>query len=174
MNRAEKTKAEENLRERFKTSSGVFVTDYQGLTVADITALRFELKKTKTDLKVVKNRMALRALNAPEYTTGFKTHFDRMTAIALVDGDVSAAAKAVTKFAKENDKFKIRGGWVEGKEVSVDGIKALSTLPSRPELLAKLLGTWLAVPQGFVRVLNGVPAKWVYVLEAIKQKKSQG
>ncbi len=174
MNRTEKSEAEVVLREKFAKSSGVFVADYQGLTVAEVTALRFELKKVQTDLKVVKNRIALRALDSSGYTPTFKAHFDRMTAVVLTQGDVSSAAKAMTKFSKENNKFKIRGGWVEGKEVTPEGVKALSTLPSKPELLAKLLGTWLAVPQGFVRVLNGVPAKWVYVLEAIKQKKSQG
>ncbi len=174
MNRAEKIESAKELRESFSKASGIFVADFRGIPVADITAFRFELKKTKTDLKVVKNRIALRALDAPQYTDKFKSQFDHMTAVGLSYGDVSAAAKAMTKFAKENDKIKLRLAWVEGKEISLDGIKALATLPSKPELLAKLLGTFVAVPTGFVRVLNGVPSKWVYLLEALRKKKEQG
>lgn len=174
MNKAEKIESAKELKECFDKASGIFVADYRGIPVADITSFRFELKKSKTDLKVVKNRIALRALDKPEYTDNFKKQFDHMTAVALVYGDVSSAAKAVTKFAKENDKIKLRLAWVEGKEVSLDGIKALATLPSKQELLAKLLGTLVAVPTGFVRVLNGVPTKWVYALEALRKKKEQG
>lgn len=174
MNRAEKIESANELKDCFDRANGIFVADYRGLPVADITALRFELKKSSTDLRVVKNRIALRALDKPEYTDSFKKSFDHMTAVAVSYGDVSAAAKSLTKFAKENDKLKLKLGWAEGKEVSANGIKALATLPSRPELLAKLLGTLQAVPTGFVRVLNGVPSKWVYLLDAIKRNKEQG
>jgi large subunit ribosomal protein L10 len=173
VNRAEKAESIKELTESFKSAKGIFVADYRGLPVADITALRFELKKNQTDLKVVKNRMALRALDASGDYGAFKTNFDHMTAVALSFGDVSASAKAITKFAKENDKLKIRAGYIEGKVISLADVKALASLPSRNELLAKLLGTFVAVPSGFVRVLNGVPSKWVYLLQALKEKKEK-
>lgn len=174
MNRAEKAESINELTTSFKKAKGIFVADYRGLPVADITALRFELKKATTDLKVVKNRIALRALDGTGADYGaFKTSFDHMTAVALSFGDVSASAKAITKFAKENDKLKIRAGYVEGKAVSLADVKALASLPSKNELLAKLLGTLVAVPTGFVRVLNGVPSKWVYLLQALKEKKEK-
>lgn len=173
MNRAQKAESVKSLEEAFNKAGGVFVADYRGLRVEEITALRFELKKAKTDLKVVKNRLALRALEGKD-CPDFKKHFDHMTAVAFTYSDVVAGAKAITKFAKENDRLKVRGALVEGKVISLEQVKALANMPSKPELLAKLLGTLVAVPTGFVRVLNGVPSKWVYLLQAIKDKKEKG
>jgi large subunit ribosomal protein L10 len=174
VNRAEKVEATNELRDSFGKAKAIFTADFRGITVADVTSLRFELKKSQTDLKVVKNRIALRALDQKDYGT-FKSQFDYMTAVALNYGDPSAAAKSLTKFAGGNDKLKIKGAFLDGKVISLAEIKALSTLPSKNELLAKLLGTLNAVPTGFVRVLNGVPAKWVYLLDAIKRdKESKG
>lgn len=172
MNRAEKKESVEFLKDAFTKAKGVFAADYRGLTVEEITKLRFELKKSDTDLKVVKNRLALRALEEKDIPE-FKKHLDYMTAVALSYKDPTSGAKALTKFAKENDKLKLKGGLVEGKVISLADIKALAQLPSKQELLAKLLGTLVAVPTGFVRVLNGVPAKWVYVLEAIRKQKEE-
>lgn len=172
MNRTQRQQSVENLKESFTKAKGVFTADYRGLTVEEVTKLRFELKKAETDLKVVKNRLALRALQDKDVPE-FKKNFDFMTAVALSYKDPTSGAKALTKFAKENDKLKLKGGLVEGKVVSLAQIKALAQLPSKQELLAKLLGTLVAVPTGFVRVLNGVPAKWVFVLEAIRKQKAE-
>lgn len=172
MNRAERQQSVEDLKDTFGKAKGLFTTDFRGLTVEEVTKLRFELKKADTDLKVVKNRLALRALEGQDVPE-FKKQFDYMTAVAISRKDPSASAKALTKFAKDNDKLKLKGALLEGKVVSLADIKALAQLPSKQELLAKLLGTLVAVPTGFVRVLNGVPAKWVYVLEAIRRQKEE-
>ncbi len=172
MNRAQKKDNVEFLKDAFTKAKGVYTADFRGMTVEDVTKLRFALKKADTDLKVVKNRLALRALEGKEVPE-FKKHFDFMTAVALSFKDASAGAKALTQFAKENDKLKVKGGLVEGKVLNLAEIKALASLPSKPELLAKLLGTLVAVPTGFVRVLNGVPSKWVFVLEAIRRQKQE-
>jgi large subunit ribosomal protein L10 len=171
VNRAEKIESAKELSENFAKAKAIYVSDFRGITVEQITKFRFELKKSNTDLKVVKNRVALRAMADKNYDGAFKAHFDYMTAVALNYGDPSACAKAMTAFAKDCDKIKIKGGLVEGKVVNLAQIKALATLPSKNELLAKLLGTMNAVPTGFVRVLNGVPSKWVYLLDAIKRQK---
>ena len=172
MNKAEKIEFVDDLKTSFAKAKGLFAADFRGLTVAEVTSLRFELKKSNSDLKVVKNRLALRAMDTMD-ASEFKKHFDHMTAVVISHGDVSQGAKAVTKFAKDNNKFKIKAGYVEGKVVSLAEIKALATLPSREELLAKLLGTLVAVPTGFVRVLNGVPSKWVYLIDAIRRQKEE-
>lgn len=171
MNRAEKQQNVEELKDIFGRAKGVFSADFRGLTVEEITKLRFELKKADMDFKVVKNRLALRALEGKDYPE-FKKQFDYMTGIAVSYGDASAGAKALTKFAKDNERLKLKGGLVDGKVVTPNDIKALAQLPSKQELLAKLLGTLVAVPTGFVRVLNGVPSKWVYLLEAIRREKA--
>jgi large subunit ribosomal protein L10 len=176
VNRAEKTKAIEELGQAFETAKGVFISDYTGMTVAEITDLRVELKKSETDFKVVKNRLALRAIDGLKDSASFepvKEHFDYTTSVAFTYGDVSGSAKTLAKHMKANEKFKFKAACLEGKVISLAEMKALATLPSREELLAKLLGTFQAVPGGFVRVLAGVPEKWVRVLQAVKDKKAE-
>lgn len=173
MNKAEKNQGIEELQASFGKAKGAFLADFRGLTVEQITALRFELKKSQTDLKVVKNRLALRALQSGPSTEGIRPFFDYMTAVAFTYGDVAQSAKSLTKFAADNEKLKLKAALVEGKVISLADIKALSKLPSRQELLGKLLGTLVAVPTNFVRVLNGVPTKWVYLLEAVRKQKEQ-
>lgn len=171
MNRAEKIKRTEVLKDEFDKASAIFIADYRGIEVNQLTELRKELNKCETKFAIVKNRLALRALS--EKHKGIEEHFDYTTAVALNFGDVASAAKALTNFAKDNEQLKFKGGWVEGKTVSLAELKALATLPSREELLASLMGTLLNVPGGFVRVLNGVPSKFVYLLAALKDKKQQ-
>lgn len=170
MNRAEKIQKADELREVFQKARGIFIADYRGLKVDQLTELRFALKKSGADFKVVKNRIALRAFE-PEIAQALEKNFDEMTGVAISYDDVAAGAKALTGFAKSNDKLKLRAGYVEGRVVSISEIKALSELPSREELLAKLLGTLQAVPAGLVRVLNAVPSGWVNVLDSIRRKK---
>ena len=175
MNRAQKAENIETLKDAFGKAQGIFVADYRGITVEALTKLRFELKKSNTDFKVVKNRLALRAMQGEaRFSDDFRTQFDHTTAVALTYGDVAASAKALTKFASDNEKLKLRAALIEGKVINLQQIKALSKLPSKNELLAKMLGTLVAVPTGFVRVLNGVPQKWVYLLEALKKQKESG
>lgn len=173
MKKAEKIELTKELKNDFDAAKGLFIADYRGLSVEKITRLRFALHKSKTKLRVVKNRLALKALEGSPAVDQIKTHLDFMSAVAIANGDVAAAAKALTEFAKENEQLKIRAGLLEGKVLDLNQVKALSKLPSREELLAKLLGALQGVPAGFVRVLNGVPSKWVYLLEAIRRQKEQ-
>lgn len=170
MNRAEKIQKTEELKEVFDKAEGFFIADFKGLPVSLLTSLRFELKKTGAEFRVVKNRLALRALK-PETAEQLNSKFDEMTGVAVSYRDIAAGAKTLSAFAKANDKFKLRAGFVEGRLINVAEIKALSELPSREELLAKLLGTFNAVPTGLVRVLNAIPSGWVNVLDAIKRNK---
>jgi len=173
MNRAEKTQAIEGLQKEFTEAGAVFLTDYRGLKVNKLTELRFELNKAGASFRVIKNRLALRALE-PETAKSMETHFDDMTAVTIARGDVASSAKVLTKFAKNNENLKIKVGLLDGKIISVEEITALSKLPSRQELLAQLLGVWTAVPAGFVRVLNAVPAGWVNVLDSLRRKRDSG
>ena len=174
MNRQEKADSVSDLKTKFGKAKAVIVSDFRGMTVADITTLRFELKKASTDLQVVKNRLAIRALEGHPAASNeaYTKLYDYMSAVAFVYGDPSATAKTLTKFATDHKELQIKGGLVEGRAVSLNDIKALSKLPSRNELIAKLLGTLNAVPTGWVRVLNGIPSKWVYLLEAVRKQKA--
>jgi len=170
MNRAEKIQITEELKDKFGGADAIFISDFRGLKVNELTSLRFELRKVGSEFKVVKNRMAVRALK-PELMDQLSPHFDDMTAVTVTRGDVASSAKILTKFAKINENLKLRAGLVEGKVVSLAEIRALSLLPSRQELLAQLLRAWAAVPTGFVRVLNAVPSGWVSVLDALRREK---
>lgn len=172
-NRAQKIEIGEELKKNFESADAILITDFRGIGVMDLTKLRFELKKAGTSYKVVKNRIALRAINA-DLAEQATAQFDEMTAVAIVNGDMSAAAKVLINFAKTNDKLKIRGGILEGKLLSAADVKAISNLPTKQQLLGQLVGVWAAVPTGFVRVLNAVPAGWVNVLDALRRKKESG
>ncbi|EKD33665.1 MAG: hypothetical protein ACD_75C02630G0001 [uncultured bacterium] len=85
--------------------------------------------------------------------------------------DPVAPAKVVTKFADENEKFKIRSAVLDGEKIGVERLIALSKLPSKEVLLGQLLSTWQNVPTGLVQVLSGVPRTFAYALQAIKDQK---
>lgn len=172
VSRAVKEQQIEGLKEGFNEAAAIFVTDYRGIEVNDLTALRFELHKHGAKMKVVKNRLALRVLETSLAEEAVKV-FDEMSAVTFAGGDVAATAKALTEFAKKNDKLVIKGGIFEGKLVTSQEVDAISKLPSREQLLGQLVSTWNAVPTGFVRVLNAVPAGWVNVLDALRRKKEQ-
>lgn len=173
MSKAEKIQKTDELRESFSKSNGFFVTDYRGIKANDLTALRFALNKHDSRLKIIKNRMTLRAIESPEVVKQLEPHVDNMSAITIVYGDVAASAKALKDFSKQHESFEIRAGYVEGQVIDAAGVKALADLPPREVLLAQLLGVWTAVPTGFVRVLNALPTKWVQLLEAVRQKKEE-
>jgi len=172
-NRARKVEYGSGLKAQFDAADAIYITDFRGITVMDLTKLRFELKKAGATYKVVKNRIALRAFDQ-QLSDQLTKDFDQMTAVAIVEGDISAAAKALTSFAKTNNKLKIRGGILEGRTISANEVKALASLPSRQQLLGQLVGVWNMVPTNFVRVLNAVPAGWVNVLDAVRRKKEGG
>lgn len=175
MKKAEKTKKIEEFTESLEKARAVFISDYKGLKVNDVTTLRLSLRKADTHLKVVKNRLALRAFKnlKTKDLNAIQNHVTEMTAVAMSFGDVVSGAKSLNEFAKDHEQVKLRGGWVEGKIVSLTEIKALAKLPSKKELIGKIVWILAEVPAGFVRVLSAVPAKWVYLLEAIKRQKEQ-
>jgi large subunit ribosomal protein L10 len=172
MNRSEKQKAVEDFQKSVEDSDVVFISDYKGLTALQMTELRMAVSKTGGRMKILKNRLATRAFdgNVQKEVTPL---FDEMTAVTLVKGDIAASAKALTEFSKTYQAFKVKGGVLEGKVISLADVKALSDLPSREQLLAQLLAVWQAVPGGFVRVLNALPSGWVNVMDALKRKKEE-
>jgi len=156
--------------EKLKTAKAAFLADYRGLSVEQANDLRRKLRAVDVEYRVVKNtllRLAAKDTGAEcldEYLNG-------PTAIALVTDDPVAPAKALTEFAKANNRFELKAGALDGKLLSVDDIKALADLPSREQLLAKLLGSMSAPATNFVGVLAAVPRSLVQVLAAIKDQK---
>jgi large subunit ribosomal protein L10 len=160
----------EDLKGKFASTQVVIVTDYKGLNVAQMTELRRKLSEANVEYQVVKNTLLTRASKDTDAEL-LADVFKGPSAIALSFDDPVAPAKVLTQFAKENDKLEIKAGVMSGKLMDLDEIIALSKLPSREELLAKVLSVMNAVPTGFVQALADVPRRMVNVLNAIKEQK---
>lgn len=173
MNLEKKKEITDELREKFSRSEIVILTDYKGLNVAAVTELRRKLREAEVDFKVVKNTLLRRAAEgtAAEPLTG---SFTGPSAVAMSYKDPVAPAKVLTEFAKNNDKLEIRAAAMSGQLLSVEDIKALSSLPSREALLGQVLSVMNAVPTSFVRVLSGIPQKFLYLLQAVREQKEAG
>ena len=158
------------IKDRADRASIAVVTDFKGLTVEEVTGLRVKLRENGVDYQVVKNTLARIALTDGPHDT-IKERIKEQCAIAFGYEDPVAAAKALVDYAKVNKKFVIRFASLQGKVIDESGIKALSTLPSKPQLLAQMLGTMNAVPTNFVSVLANVMRGVLNVLTALKDKK---
>ena len=138
MDRTEKREFVAQLAQVFAETSMVVVTENKGMTVAEVTKLRRAMRAAGADYKVAKNRLALLALDGTKFD-GIKPLLKGPTALAW-SRDAVAVAKAAVEFAKTTDKFVVLGGALGAQTLSVDGIKALSELPSLDTLRAGLLG----------------------------------
>ena len=127
------------LAEKFKNSNLVLLTDYRGITVDDVTNLRNSLRETKAEYKVIKNNIVRRALET-NGVAGMEEALEGPTAVITTDSEYLDPLKAIYKFAKDNEYYKIKGGIVEGKVLSVEELITLAKLPSRQELLGMLAG----------------------------------
>ena len=165
----EKKAIVEELTRKLSAPSGVFV-DYKGITVADDTALRRELRAAGVEYSVVKNTLTrFAAKNAG--LEGLDEILNGTTALAVSTTDMIAPAKILSEFSKKNQNFKIKMGFVEGKVIDPAGVNALAELPSKEVLIAKALGGFNAPISGFVNVLNGNIRGLVVALNAIAEKK---
>jgi large subunit ribosomal protein L10 len=168
----EKKVAVKEFLDRVQASKSAVVTGYSGMTVEEVTDLRAQLYHAKVEYHVVKNNLARLALNQANITV-LDDLLVGPTAIALAMEDAVAPARILSKFSKGHEKLVLRGGWLEGRKISVQDIKALANLPSREVLLAKMLGSMMSPVSGFVRVLAGPANKLVYALNAIKEAKAK-
>ena len=150
-------------------AQAVIVAEYRGLDVARVTQLRAKARKSGLYLRVLKNTLARRAVKG----TPFEQLSDQMVGPLMygIATDPVAGAKVIAEFAKENELFVIRGGAMANTKMSDKDVKALALLPSREELIAKLMGTMQAPVAQFVRTLNEVPARFVRTLAAVRDKQ---
>jgi large subunit ribosomal protein L10 len=166
----EKIRIAQDLNQRFKKSSVVIVTDYKGLDVMAINQLRRKLREAGVEYKVAKNSLLIRAAEETDVAL-IKDRFKGPSAIALSYDDPVAPAKVLTDFAKENEKLEIKIGVMDGKVIDLKAIGALSSLPSREQLLGQVLSAMNAVPSSLVQALADVPRRLVNVLNAVKDQK---
>ena len=168
--RPEKVETVDEVKARVETTSTAVVTEYRGLTVTEIQQLRKQLRGLGADYKVFKNSLVRRAITGTsvEPMTEFLVG---PTAIAFVDGDVSAVAKALKDFAKESPKLVIKGGVLDGKALSLSDLVALADLPSRDVLLAQLAGLIASPLRTMAGLIKAVPQNFAYGLSALIDSK---
>jgi large subunit ribosomal protein L10 len=153
--KAAKEQLVNEIADKLRESSATVLTDYRGLTVTEMTALRKELREAGVEFKVLKNTMTRRA-TALVNLTDLDPFLVGPTAIAFSKEDAIAPAKVLNKFAKDHKALEIKAGVVEGKTVSVDEIKALADLPSREGLLSMLLSVLQAPIRNFALAVKAV------------------
>jgi large subunit ribosomal protein L10 len=152
-------------------AKAIVVAEYRGLEVGSMTELRRQARKSGVYLRVLKNTLARRAVAG----TPFEKLSDQMVGPLVygISQDPVATARVLNNFAKSKDKLVIRAGAMPDAVFSAKEVKALATLPSREELLAKLLGTMQAPIAQFVRTLNEVPSRFARTLAAVRDAKEK-
>jgi large subunit ribosomal protein L10 len=172
MDKEKKIRIVGELTEILDNAKAVFVTDFKGLPMASLNQLRVKVRAAGAKFKVGKNTLAKRAAeNGP--AKDLSPFLTGNNALAYTNSDPVTLAKALTEFAKEQDKFRIKSGVLGNKILKPEEVTVLSTLPSKDALLASLVGTLSAVPGSLVRVLAGTPRQFLYFLKALEKSKAE-
>lgn len=170
--RPEKAGKVAELKDLLSSSKGAVLVDYCGLTVAEDTELRSKMREAGVKYMVAKNTF-IRIAAKEAGIEGLDAYLEHNTAVAFSAEDPVAPAKILNDFSKDHKALEIKAGILDGKVIALDEVKALAELPSREELLAKLVGSMQAPISGLVNVLQGTIRSFVYTLEAVRQKKEQ-
>ena len=169
LNREEKKAVVTEVSAELAKAQAVIVAEYRGLGVGHMTQLRAKARQSGIYFRVLKNSLARRAVADTPFS-GLSEHMVGPLVYGI-GSDPVAAAKVLYEFAKSNDKFLIKAGSMANLVMSTKDIANLATLPSREELLSKLLGTMQAPIAKFVRTLNEVPTKFVRGVAAVRDQK---
>src|SRR6476660_7478238 len=170
--RADKVVELEQLEKAFKGSDSAILVDYKGMNVPQVTELRRQLRTAKASYKVVKNTIARRALKGTSFEP-LEKFFEGTTAVAFTKTDPVAMAKTLTTFVKTAPTLTIKAAVVQGRPVAAAAVAELASLPGKPELYARLLGTMQGPMVQLVTVLSAVPRDLMNVLAAAEQKRSE-
>jgi len=169
--RAQKSAEVSELTEEIGKASNAFLIDFKGITVPQVTELRKQVRETKSGYVVVKNTLALIALKDSPIVA-MREQFTGPTAIAFNATDAVALAKALTRFAKDVPAVRFKGAMLDGQVVAAEQIQAIASLPTREELVAKLLFLLQSPIRGLVTVLQGNIRNLAVVLDQIGKQRS--
>jgi large subunit ribosomal protein L10 len=159
------------LKQDLDQAKNLFVAQFQGMTVAQDTELRQKIRETKSKYRVVKNTLAKKAAQGTP-AEGISGSFDGSTSIAYNSSDPVSLAKALTTYAKTNPLFVFKAGIVEGRVINLADIPSIAAMPSKEELIAKLLFLINSPAQRLAVALNGVARNLAVVMkQAVEQKK---
>ncbi len=173
LTRAQKAEIVKNLKEKFLKCEGVFVTTFNGFTVAESNEIRKMIREKGGEFKVVKNTL-IRLASQETPAQPVNDYVEGPTALVIAYEDPVEVAKALNKFIKDHPSLKLRGFVIQGKGFNAEAIEELVKLPSREVLLAQVLGTLQAPIANFVGLLSAILRNFLYVLKAIEEKKAKG
>jgi large subunit ribosomal protein L10 len=173
MERAEKTAMVGDLQAELARSRNAFLFGFAGLKVPEVTELRRQVRGTKSRYVVVKNTLALRATRGTPFDD-LSQHFVGMTAVAFNESDPVGLAKVLTNFAKTNPNLVFKGALIEGRAVQAAEIKTIAELPSREELIGRLVSLLQSPLTRLANVLAGPTANLARVLRAVAEKSNSG
>jgi large subunit ribosomal protein L10 len=173
VNRTEKADNISTLKAKLAKAQSLILTDFRGLTVEADTKLRNEFRASGCEYRVVKNKLLVKAIAGTKMESIGKLLVGP-TAIAYSFEDPAAPAKVAAKIAKAEEKFNIKGGYVDGNALDKKGVEALSVLPGKDELRATFLATLLAVPQNFLRLTTAAQQNFLYLVAAREAQAGEG
>jgi large subunit ribosomal protein L10 len=168
--RTQKTVVVDEVKTRIDATSTAVVTEYRGLTVAEISSLRRSLRTVDAEYKVLKNTLVRRAVEGTQ-SEGLTPYLVGPTAIAWVKGDISAVAKILRDFAKTAPALKLKGGVLDGKALTAKDLTSLADLPSRDILLSQLAGLLASPMSQMAGLLKAIPQSFAYGLKALIEQK---
>ena len=170
--KAKKQEDLDQLTEAFKNAQAAMLVGFQKMTVAKDQELRNQLREAGVSYEVVKNTLARRASQGTVLEPA-ADHFKGVTAVALSNGDPVGLSKAISKFAKANpDIFTFKAGIVEGKVVALNEVEAIASLPSKEELISKVMFLINCQAQRLVTVISAVPRNLAIVVKQLGEKKT--
>ncbi|MEU5989823.1 50S ribosomal protein L10 [Spirillospora sp. NPDC047418] len=172
MAKAHKDAAIAELKDEFESSSGAVLTEYRGLSVAQVKELRDNLGENAR-FRVVKNTLTKRAANEAGVDEQFRELLEGPSAIAFVRGDVVEAAKGLRDFAKANPMLVIKGGFIDGQSMDAAEVAKLADLESREVLLAKLAGAMKGSMANAAALFNALPTQAAQLAEALRAKRAE-
>lgn len=172
LTRSDKTDLVDRYSAGMAKAPHAFLVGFQGITVPQVTELRAKIRENGGQYVVVKNRLALLAIDGKPLE-GLREQFTGPTAVAFSSEDPVGLAKALTEFSKDVPVLEFKGGLLNGQQVAPEEIRDIANLPSREELMAKLLYLLQSPVQRFAQVLAAVPRSFAVVLDQIAKNKEQ-
>jgi large subunit ribosomal protein L10 len=173
MDRTQKETAVGELKTKLAKVTSLVVADFRGITVQAVTRARDDFRAAGCNYQVIKNTLIELAIKGTSVEPMSKL-LKGPTALIWTNEDPAAPAKVAAKWAKESEKFVIKGGFVDGQVLDKAGVMTLASMPGKDELRATLLATFLSAPQHFVQTLMAGPQNFMYLLDAMNKKSSEG
>ncbi len=177
MDRQGKQALRAEMADKFSKAKAAIIAEYRGMTVAELTTLRTNLRRSKAEFKVLKNRVTKKAVDEIAKAQNLQndeinSHLKGPLGVAFLYGDAAQGTKAILDYSRENDKLKIIGGLVGPQYMSPAELKIVADLPPKEVLLSQIVGSLVSPHRGLVTVLSGVSRNLVQVINAVKDKKT--